>query len=260
MDHAVKKASPYKLLAQSRVASYARTSEKPARFEFMSQPSTEKARPATTVTWILENLRNAILEGTLEAHTLVRQDQLAATYGVSRMPVREAIRLLEAEGLVIARPNRGSVVAPLDPDDAAEIFDVRAALEALALRRSIPRLTEGQKRDAVAALEALETAAPDRNSTTHRAFHLSLCAAGGNRLMRLIGQHIDAAERYLRLEATVAGTLNKDRREHRALLDATLSGDVAGATQLIDQHVAETGRQMAMLLRERGRTHGDPTT
>ena len=219
----------------------------------MSQPSPEKARPATTVTWILENLRNAILDGTMKAHTVVRQDELAETYGVSRMPIREAIRLLEAEGLVIARPNRGSVIAPLDPEDAAEIFDVRAALETLALRRSIPRLTENQKQEAAAALEALETAAPDQRSALHRVFHLSLCAAGGSRLIRLIGQHIDAAERYLRLEATVAGIVDKDRREHRALLDATLSGDVTTASLLIDQHVAETGRQMAVILRQRSK-------
>ena len=224
----------------------------------MSQSSPEKARPATAVTWILENLRNAILDGTMKAHTVVRQDKLAETYGVSRMPIREAIRLLEAEGLVIARPNRGSVIAPLDPDDAAEIFDVRAALETLALRRSIPRLTESQKQGATAALEALETAAPDHRSALHRVFHLSLCAAGGNRLIRLIGQHIDAAERYLRLEATVAGIVDKDRREHRALLDATLSGDVTSATLLIDQHVAETGRQMAVILRERSRVQLGP--
>ena len=100
----------------------------------MNQPPPEKARPATTVMWILENLRNAILEGTLEAHTLVRQDQLAATYGVSRMPIREAIRVLEAEGLVIARPNRGSVVAPLDPEDAAELRGLAADVVTLAQR------------------------------------------------------------------------------------------------------------------------------
>src|SRR6185437_10834525 len=115
----------------------------------MSQALPRKNRPATTATWILENVRTAILQGALEAHTLIRQDQLAATYGVSRMPIREAIRLLEAEGLVISRPNRGSVVAPLDPEDAAEIFEVRAALESLALRRSIPRLDEIQKSQAI---------------------------------------------------------------------------------------------------------------
>jgi DNA-binding GntR family transcriptional regulator len=214
---------------------------------------TEKlaSRPTTTAAWILENLRSAILQGSIPAHSLVRQDEIAATYGVSRMPVREAIRSLEAEGLVIARPNRGSFVAPLDPDDAAEIFDIRASLEALALRRSIPNMDETKKKAAVDALTALEQANSDASSDLHRDFHLSLYAGAGSRLLRLIGQHIDAAERYLRLEATLVGTMDEDRYEHRALLDATLTGDVRGATRLIERHVAGTGLEIAELLRER---------
>jgi len=160
-------------------------------------------RPVSTAAWLLENLRTSILDGTRAAHSLIRQEELAATYGVSRMPVREALRTLEAEGLVINRPNRGVVVAPLDPDDALEIFDIRASLESLALRRSIPRLDERQKAAAAAALKTLEQATPEQASNAHRAFHLSLSAAAGDRLQRLIGQYIDAAARYLRVEATL---------------------------------------------------------
>ncbi|MGE0061112.1 MAG: GntR family transcriptional regulator [Xanthobacteraceae bacterium] len=211
------------------------------------------SRPTTTAAWILENLRSAILQGSIPAHSLVRQDDIAATYGVSRMPVREAIRSLEAEGLVIARPNRGSFVAPLDPDDAAEIFDIRASLEALALRRSIPAMDDTKKKAAADALAALEQAQakPDASSDLHRDFHLSLYAGAGSRLLRLIGQHIDAAERYLRLEATLVGTMDEDRYEHRALLEATITGDVRGATRLIERHVAGTGLEIAELLRAR---------
>ena len=122
------------------------------------------------------------------------------------------------------------------------------------MRRSIPRLDEQQKKQAVAALESHENASRDESSATHRAFHLSLYAAAGARLARLIGQHIDAAERYLRLEATLVGTVDKDRQEHRALLDAALTGDVESAHQLIEQHVAGSGLRIATLLRERGGT------
>ncbi len=169
------------------------------------------------------------------------------------MPVREALRTLEAEGLVVNRPNRGVVVAPLDPDDALEIFDIRAALESLALRRSIPRLDERQKVAAAAALQTLEQAASEHASNAHRAFHLSLSAAAGDRLHKLIGQYIDAAARYLRVEATLVGTIDEDRYEHRALLEATLAGDVRGATRLIERHVAGTGSEIAEVLRDRDR-------
>lgn len=221
-------------------------------------PEGKAIRPATTAAWILEKLRTAILQGDMPAHSLVRQDEIAATYGVSRMPVREAIRSLEAEGLVIVRPNRGSFVAPLDPDDAEELFSIRASLETLALRRSIPKMDDTQKRSAINALAALEQAAPDEASVLHRNFHLSLYAAAGNRLLRLIGQHIDAAERYLRLEATLVDTIDKDRYEHRALLDATLAGDIRGATKLIERHVAGTGMKLADMLRKRALRNSVP--
>ena len=98
-------------------------------------PMTEATvtRPATTAAWLLESLRSSILDGTRAAHSLIRQEELAATYGVSRMPVREALRALETEGLVVNRPKRGMVVAPLDPDDALEIFDIRASLEIISV-------------------------------------------------------------------------------------------------------------------------------
>jgi len=207
------------------------------------------------VSWILDNLRNAIVEGKLEPHTLIRQDELAIAYGVSRMPIREAIRILETEGLVISRPNRGAVVAPLDPQDAEEIFEVRAALECVAVRRSVPRLDDRQRDAAAAALRELETAPMDQAPAAHRAFHLALHAAAGTRLLRLIGQHIDAADRYLRLEATLAGTQEKDRREHRAILDAILAEKVEEAARLISDHVAETGKEVAKVLRQRSNRH-----
>jgi DNA-binding GntR family transcriptional regulator len=208
-------------------------------------------RPVSTATWLLESLRTSILDGTRPAHSVIRQEELAAMYGVSRMPVREALRSLEAEGLVVHRPSRGVVVAPLDPDDALEIFEIRASLESLALRRSIPRLRDDQRAAASLALRTLEQSSPEQASSAHRAFHLWLSAAAGDRLQKLIGQYIDACARYLRIEATLVETVDKDRYEHRALLEATLAGDVRGATRLIERHVAGTGNEIAEVLRNR---------
>jgi DNA-binding GntR family transcriptional regulator len=208
----------------------------------------DRGRPVSTATWLLESLRNSILDGTRPAHSIIRQEELAAMYGVSRMPVREALRSLDAEGLVVTRPSRGVVVAPLDPEDALEIFDIRASLESLGLRRSIPRLSHDQKAAATIALRTLEQSSPEQASSAHRAFHLSLSAAAGGRLQKLIGQYIDACARYLRVEATRVETVDEDRYEHRGLLEATVAGDVRGATRLVERHVAGTGNEVAEVL------------
>jgi DNA-binding GntR family transcriptional regulator len=210
---------------------------------------TEIIRPASTVSWLVVALRDAILTGALPAHSIIRQDEIADHHGVSRTPVREAIRLLEAEGLVISRPNRSAVVAPLDPEDALEIFDIRAATEALALQRSIPRFTDQHRENAIHAFQVLESVQHNSASEEHKAFHLALYAPAGSRLLKLIGQYIDAAGRYLRVEAMVAKTKDEDRYEHRNLLDAVLAGDVSGATRLIERHVRGTGIEVAEILR-----------
>ena len=210
-------------------------------------------RPVSTSAWLLESLRTSILDGSRPERSLIRQEDLATTYGVSRMPVREALRALEAEGLIVNRPNRGMTVAPLDPDEALEIFDIRASLESLALRRSMSRMNEKQRIAAVTALSVLDEAAHESGSAAHRAFHLALSAAAGDRLLKLIGQYIDAAGRYLRVEASLSGTVDEDRYEHRALLDATLAGDVRVATRLIERHISGTGLEVAEHLRGRNR-------
>ncbi len=100
----------------------------------------------------------------------------------------------------------------------------------------------------------LEQASQEEMPGAHRTFHLSLYAAAGGRLLRLIGQHLDAAQRYLSLEATLSGAIDKDRYDHRALLEATLAGDVRGATRLIERHVLGSGAEIADLLRDRNRS------
>ena len=89
---------------------------------------------------VTQTLRTAIIEGAIAAGTALRQNDLAAALGISRMPIREAIRQLEGESLVDFAPPRGAVVATLLPDDAVEISELRVALEQLALRLSLPHL------------------------------------------------------------------------------------------------------------------------
>src|SRR5258707_6182346 len=108
--------------------------------------------PATIA--IADRLRSAILSGSHAAGTRINQDRVAAEHGVSHIPVREALRRLEAEGLVTFAPRRGFFVARLSADDAAELGEMRAALEALAIRVAVPRLCAADLDGAAAAIEA----------------------------------------------------------------------------------------------------------
>jgi len=91
---------------------------------------------------VADKLRDQIIRGEIAEGTQLRQDAIATQYQVSRIPVREALRQLEAEGLITIVPNRGAVVPALSPDDIEELFSIRSLLEPEVLKRSIPHLTE----------------------------------------------------------------------------------------------------------------------
>ena len=149
---------------------------------------------------VLDAVRTAILTGDLAAGETLRQEELAERLGVSRMPVREAIKRLHAEGLVEVLPSRRVRVAALSRDEIEDIYDMRAALEPLAVRLAVPRLTRAQLRDAAHALEA---AADEEDAETfgvrNAAFHLSLMSACERpRLLAEIASLLDLSDRYQR--------------------------------------------------------------
>lgn len=124
---------------------------------------------------IEETLRNAILDGRLPCGTAMRQQELASLFGVSRMPVREALRQLEAQSLLHVVTHKGAVVAPLIEDNSAETYELRLLLESEALRLSIPLLTEADLADAENFICALEQ---EKDYTEigrlNRLFHMTL--------------------------------------------------------------------------------------
>lgn len=209
----------------------------------------QSQRPSATTQWLVDQLRHAIIDGALRERTPVRQEDIAAHYDVSRMPVREALQRLEAEGWIEHRPYKGAYVAALDSDDVRELFDIRAALERLAAQRTFADLQAEHVTEAVSALEDLEAAPSDAWFAAHKAFHLSLYAAAGRGLYRMIAQQLDAAERYLRLENAVLDVAEKDRNEHRELLDAAKNRDGERAAEIITRHVGDTGEVLATCLR-----------
>ena len=188
---------------------------------------------------IEETLRSAILDGRIPCGTALRQQDLADFFGVSRMPVREALRQLEAQSLLSVIAHKGAVVAPLVQGDAVETYALRILLESQALRLSIPLLTAEDIEQAARHIHDLET---ERNFTEigrlNRLFHMALYSKAPNRrLLRLVEDGLNEEERFLRfnLEAMNLGELSQE--DHRALLRAVGDRDVEGAVRLLEQHL-----------------------
>ena len=113
---------------------------------------------ATTQELVLETLREAILERVISPGARLRQEDLAETFQTSRIPVREALRALEYEGLARSEPHRGFTVTALDADQIEEIYDLRVVLESHAVRLAIPLLTETDLQELQTLYDAMDSA------------------------------------------------------------------------------------------------------
>ncbi|GFM82483.1 GntR family transcriptional regulator [Pseudomonas cichorii] len=169
---------------------------------------------------IEEKLRNAIIDGSLPSGTALRQQELATLFGVSRMPVREALRQLEAQSLLRVETHKGAVVAPLITEDAVDAYGLRILLESEALRLSIPLLDADDLAIARSYIELLEVETDySKMGTLNRLFHMSLYAKTPNkRLMRLVEEGLNEEERFLRFNLSSMGLGKLSQDDHWELL------------------------------------------
>ena len=214
-----------------------------------SSPRTPSARSRNgasrdNIAAIHDEVREAILRGELPAGSALSQLRLAKRFGVSRGPVREALRLLQREGLVDAELNRRVRVADFSVGDLEEIYAMRIVNEALAVRATVPRLTPPELDALQVSLEEMDQfAGVDVHlwEAPHRRFHLGLVSHAGPRLVRLLEQLSDHAERYRR--AYIAGdprAWSVGAAEHREIFEAATRADAVAASEAIVQHLART--------------------
>lgn len=198
-------------------------------------------RPVTAQDVALARLRSDILTGELGPGDQVIQESLADRYGVSRVPLREALKMLESEGQVIYHPNRGYFVAELSVADLEEVYRLRQLLEAEAIRHAVPLLDD----DDVAALEELRSAIDDAAATgdvlgmtaANRRFHFALFdAAALPRLSRLLRQLWEATDAYRALYFQAAENRARVEREHVAMITALRRRDAEALVRLHDEH------------------------
>ena len=197
------------------------------------------------MTWtVYSSLRDSILNGGLPPGQVLSQVQLASEYGVSRGPLREAVRMLQREGLVEAELNHRGRVSSFSIDDLEQLYAMRIVHESLALRINVPRYTRRdienmraclRRMDAVSRQDLRQWRALDRE------FHFALVAHSGDRLIRTIRELYDHADRYRWLYITgVPRALHIAAEEHRHILEACVSGDSSLASGQLARHLART--------------------
>jgi DNA-binding GntR family transcriptional regulator len=215
----------------------------PAPASLNSNAPTPKIRDGQSVAEVHDHLRTAILHGELEPGSTISLVHLARAFGTGRTPLREALRMLQGEGLVIATPNQRVRIASLTAADFEGIAIARLALEVVAIRITVPTLTSAD----IAALEGYMAQMEHYQKigdqvglrAPHRAFHHTLVAAAGPRVNAEIGELADHAERY-RLRFGTFGNWDDGRAEHRAILDAAASGDTDLAVDRLAEHYMRT--------------------
>src|SRR5436189_2669179 len=201
---------------------------------------------------VYDHLRAAILSGRLEPGAELAEVPLSEELGVSRGPIREAIGRLASEGLVTVRPRRGAVVSPLSREEFLELYQVREALEMMAVRLAVPRL---RKEDFEELQRLNETMArhAERNEVArffeaNLVFHDRLLEASGNtKLQELSRQLVWQLGRYRLRSLTLRGNLQRSVTEHAAILRAAKRGDAERAAHLMGEHIRVPQRSLKAL-------------
>jgi Transcriptional regulators len=213
-----------------------------ARAQFLEIIEELRAEKLTAQELVLAAVRDAILVGVLEPGARLRQEELADLFGTSRIPVREALRALEYEGLVSSEPHRGFTVTSLDADDVDEVYELRILLEGQAVRLALPMMTDDDLRDLEELFERMQAAtAPDEQLASRERFYTRLYSITGRpRLVGLIARLRQEVARALRW-ATIqhSGTI------HEAFYEAVKTGDAERAVAQLSGHY----RRVAVLIR-----------
>lgn len=191
-------------------------------------------------------LRELVLNGQLAPGSVLSQVKLAGELGVSTTPLREAMRLMQAEGLLIAEHNRRARVAPLNPRDIDAVYSSRIVIEALAIQLTVPKLTDEDDVALRALLRGMRAAAEaqDLNAwePVHRTFHRRLVSGCDDAMMSLIEPLVDRCERYRRtsLYGSPARAWEMGNEEHEAIVEACEGRQAEAASLLLGRHFARS--------------------
>ncbi len=209
-----------------------------------------KIESAATI--IFNAIRKAIIEGELSDGDPLRQDEIARMFNTSRIPVREAITMLEQQGLVKTERYRGAIVAGLSLDEASEIFDFRALVEAQVIRKAVPNMTKAvleEAREYLVQFSAAED--PMEYGDLNRKFHETLYGASNlNYHLSVIDNSMDRIDRYLRAQLILSDGMERANREHLGILEACERGDAEAAADLTAAHITGAKTSLAVHIKK----------
>jgi DNA-binding GntR family transcriptional regulator len=211
-------------------------------------PSPTEDGHKTLAAHVHERIRDAILTRTLRPGTRLDQIQLAESLNVSLAPVREALKSLEAEGLVTIIPRRGAFVTESSMDDLDELYFARAIIEGETIYHAVPRLTDEDIGDLQKLVNQMRQAAEqDVSNYIHlnRKFHLRIYSALNNQHLILVIRNLwERSELYRYRYMLSVHNTERVHAEHEAILNACRRGDQAGAREAATMHIRNTQREL----------------
>jgi DNA-binding GntR family transcriptional regulator len=210
---------------------------------------------------VVERLRDKILHGELREGEQLRQDAIAAEFQISRIPVREALSHLAAEGLITIVANRGAVVSALSPDEIMQLFETRAVLECYMLRQAIANFTEKDFQAAEEILqhfeESLENDADVKSwGQWNWAFHSALYAPANRPVMLSFLKTLNNnCDRYTRLHLVFTRDLHMAGKAHHELLDACRTKNPDIASDALWKHITTAGESLKEFIQRHREQH-----
>ncbi len=204
---------------------------------------------------VFESLREAIISGHLRPGERLMEMQLAEEMGVSRTPVREAIRKLELEGLVVMIPRKGAYVSGLSLKDIVDVFEIRGALEGLAAELAAERINEEEleelERYLVKIAEDIDKGDLQKVVATDTDFHSLLYKASRNhRLSQIINNLREQIQRFRTTSLSYPGRMKEALEEHRKIVEAISERNGELACKLAQEHIANAENSMMSMIQQ----------
>ena len=239
--------------------------QSPSVLKFEQAPSAKSSSPIprqSLAAAVVERLRDQILNGKLREGEQLRQDAIAAEFQISRIPVREALSHLAAEGLITIVANRGAVVSALAPEEIEELFETRAVLECYMLRCAIPNFTDDDFQKAEKFLKHYEQSL-ERDSEIKNwgewnwSFHSTLYAPANRPVMLAYIKTLNNnCDRYTRLHLVVTRELHQAGEAHRVLLKACQSRNPDVASTALWKHITDAGSYLKEFIKRHREQQG----